>query len=245
MSSLIILIVTLGVFGLTTSLLLNLNKVIKTIYYWEREVIFTDYFSSPKEIYIRFPHEALTSDTLSKDIDSEDIHESLELAISDNSATYVPYANMLAGIVDIFLDYRNLIGALQNAQEEYQDDPEELELFKGPKKFDFPSVMHGLDVYNMYTKYTLYDLDNDKEILIKSSDDYSSFVKRVIENKSNLSYRTHYLVYKKIGNKEDGQLVSELVTIFNIGQNYRDLSNQTPNMDIRYLPEKTDARKNS
>jgi hypothetical protein len=244
MSSLVLLIVALGVFGLTTSLLLSLNKVIKTIYYWEREVIFTDYSSSPKEIYIRFPHEALTSDTLSKSIDSENIHEGLELAISDNSSTYVPYANMFAGIVDVFLEYRNLVGALQNAEEEYQDDPGELELFKGPKKFDFPSVMHGLDVYNMYTKYVLYDLDNDKEIIISSPTDYSSFVKRVIENKSNLSYRTHYLVYKKISNKDDGQLVSELITIFNIGQNYRDLSNQTPIMDIKYLPENKDARKN-
>lgn len=237
-------VVLLGTIGITSTLLLSLNRIVKTIYYWEREVIFTDYYSNPKEIYIHFPHEALTSDILSKDIHSEDLHENLELAINDNGNTYVPYANMLAGIVDIFLDYRNVIGALQNAEEEYRDDPEELELFKKPKKFDFPSVMNGLDTYNMYTKYTLHDLDTDKEIQIKSPADYSAFVRRVIENKSNLSYRTHYLIYKKIGNKEDGQLVNELLTVFNIGQNYQDLSNQTPFMDIKYLSENKDARKN-
>ena len=97
----------------------------------------------------------------------------------------------------------------------------------------------------MYTKYTLWDLDNDKQIFINSIQDYSAFVRRVIENKSNLSYRTHYMVYKKIGNKEDGQLVSELTTLFNIGQDYQDMSNRTPIMDVQYLSESRDARKNS
>ncbi|NDB81655.1 MAG: hypothetical protein EB127_02715 [Alphaproteobacteria bacterium] len=244
MNPLILVIVTLGVIGLTSSLLLSLNKVIKTIYYWEREITFIDH-SNPKEIHIRFPCESLTSDVLSKDIESDDLHEKFQIAASENNNVYVPYSSLLSGIVDIFLGYRNVIGALQNAQEEYQDDPEELELFKGAKKFDFPSVISGLDTYNMYTKYTLHDLDTDKEIQITSADEYSSFVRRVIENKSNLSYRTHYLVYKKIGNKEDGQLISELITTFNIGLNYQNLSNHIPSMEVTYLPENKDARKNS
>ena len=243
MSSLILIIALLGITGLTYSLLSNLNNIIKTIYYWEREIIFTDHVN-PKEIYIRFPNEALTSETLSKDIEVDDLHERFQFAASENETLYVPYASLLAGIVDIFLSYRNVIGALQNAEEEYIDDPEELELFKGPKKFDFPSVMNGIDTYNIYTKYTLWDLEQDKEIAITSASDYSGFVKRVIDNKSNLSYRTHYMVYKKVGNKENGQLISELTTIFNIGQSYQDLSNRTPVMDVVHLPEKKDAREN-
>jgi hypothetical protein len=133
---------------------------------------------------------------------------------------------------------------LQNAEEEYKEDPEELELFKAAKKFDFPSVMNGLDTYNMYTRYTLWDLEGDKEISILSAKDYSAFVKQVIENKSNLSYRTHYMVYKKVGTKENGQLISELTTIFNIGQAYNDLSNRVPVMNVTHLPEKKDAGKN-
>lgn len=244
MSTFAFVFLMIGICGITTSLLFSLNNIIKTIYYWEREVIFNDY-SNPKEVYIRFPNESLTSDALSRKIKDIEIYERFELGITENGNVYVPYANMLTGIVDIFLDYRNLIGALQNAQEEYQEDPEELELFKGPKKFDFPSVIHELGTYNMYTKYTLWDLDNDKQIFINSIQDYSAFVRRVIENKSNLSYRTHYMVYKKIGNKEDGQLVSELTTLFNIGQDYQDMSNRTPIMDVQYLSESRDARKNS
>lgn len=243
MSSLILIIALLGITGLTYSLLSNLNNIIKTIYYWEREIIFTDYVN-PKEIYIRFPNEALTSETLSKDIEVDDLHERFQFAASENETLYVPYASLLAGIVDIFLSYRNVIGALQNAEEEYIDDPEELELFKGPKKFDFPSVMNGIGTYNIYTKYTLWDLEQDKEIAITSASDYSAFVKRVIDNKSHLSYRTHYMVYKKVGNKENGQLISELTTIFNIGQSYQDLSNRTPIMDVVHLPEKKDVREN-
>lgn len=244
MSPLVLIIALLGVTGLTYTLLSSLNNIIKTIYYWEREITFVDYVN-PKEIYIRFPNEALTSETLSKDIDVDDLHERFQFAASENETLYVPYASLLAGIVDIFLGYRNVIGALQNAEEEYIDDPEELELFKGPKKFDFPSVMNGIDTYNIYTKYVLWDLDQDKEILIKSATDYSAFVKQVISNKSNVSYRTHYMVYKKVGNKENGQLISELTTIFNIGQNYQNLSNRIPVMDVVHLPEKEDARKNS
>lgn len=236
-------ILILGIVGVTTTLLFSLNNIIKTVYYWEREITFVDY-SNPKEIYIRFPHESLTSDNLSKEIKDDHIYEKFELSVNENGNIYVPFASMLTGIVDIFLDYRNVIGALQNAEEEYRDDPEELELFKSPKKFDFPSVMHGLDVYNMYTKYVLHDLDDDKEIVITSAADYSSFVQRVIQNKSNLSYRTHYMVYKKVGNKEDGQLISELITTFNIGQRYQDMSNKNPIMDIQYLAETKDARKN-
>ena len=243
MESLTLIIALLGATGLTYTLLSSLNKIIKTIYYWEREIIFTDHVN-PKEIYIRFPNEALTSETLSKDIEVNDLHERFQFAASENGTVYVPYANTLAGIVDIFLGYRNVIGALQNAEEEYREDPEELELFKSAKKFDFPSVMNGLDTYNMYTRYTLWDLEEDKEICISSASDYSAFVKRVIENKSNLSYRTHYMVYKKIGNKENGQLINELTTIFNIGQAHNNLSNRTPVMDVTHLPEKKDAGKN-
>jgi hypothetical protein len=151
---------------------------------------------------------------------------------------------MLTGIIDIFLSYRNVIGALQNAEEEYKDEPQELELFKAYGKFDLPSVIRDNDVYNMYTKYTLYDIDADKEILISTATEYSAFVKRVIENKSNLSYRTHYMVYKKIGTKEDGQLISELITVLNIGQNYQDQTDAQHIMDVEYLPERMDARKN-
>ena len=120
MNSLIFSILLLGVCGLTISLLFNLNKVIKTIYYWQREVTFTDYVN-PKKIYINFPNEALTSNSLTKDISADDLYEKLELIITDNEATYIPYKGMITGIVDIFLDYRNVIGALQNAEEEYQD----------------------------------------------------------------------------------------------------------------------------
>jgi len=243
MALLTLIIALLGVAGVTYTLLSTLNKVIKTIYYWEREIIFVDYVN-PKEIYIQFPNEALTSDTLSKDIEVDDLHERFQFAASENETVYVPYASLLAGIVDIFLGYRNVIGALQNAEEEYIDDPEELELFKTAKKFDFPSVMNGLDTYNIYTKYTLWDLQEDKEIRISSASDYSAFVKLVIENKSNLSYRTHYMVYKKVGTKETGELISELTTIFNIGQAYNDLSNKTPVMDVTHLSEKKDAGKN-
>ena len=243
MNSLILIIALLGVTGLTYTLLSSLNNVIKTIYYWEREITFVDHVN-PKEISIRFPNEALTSETLSRDIAADDLHERFQFAASENETLYVPYASLLAGIVDIFLSYRNVIGALQNAEEEYIDDPEELELFKGPKKFDFPSVMNGIDTYNIYTKYTLWDLEQDKEIAITSASDYSAFVKRVIDNKSNLSYRTHYMVYKKVGNKENGQLISELTTIFNIGQSYQDLSNRTPIMDVVHLPERKDAGEN-
>jgi hypothetical protein len=42
------------------------------------------------------------------------------------------------------------------------------------------------------------------------------------------------MVYKKIGTKEDGQLISELVTTFNIGQNYQDLTNAEYVMDVQY-----------
>jgi hypothetical protein len=243
MESLTLIIALLGVTGLTYTLLSTLNKVIKTIYYWEREVIFTDHVN-PKEIHIQFPNEALTSQTLSKDIEVDDLHERFQFAASENETVYVPYASLLAGIVDIFLGYRNVIGALQNAEEEYKEDPEELELFKAAKKFDFPSVMNGLDTYNMYTRYTLWDLEGDKEISISSAKDYSAFVKQVIENKSNLSYRTHYMVYKKVGTKENAQLISELTTIFNIGQAYNDLSNRVPVMNVTHLPEKKDAGKN-
>lgn len=244
MSPLILFIVALGVCGLTTSLLLSLNKIIKTIYYWQREVTFIDHVN-PKKIYIGFPNEALTSDSLTKDVSTDELYEKLELIITENESVYIPYKSMLTGIIDIFLGYRNVIGALQNADEEYQDEPQELELFKAHGKFDLPSVIRGSDVYNMYTKYTLHDIDTDKEILITSASDYSAFVKRVIENKSNLSYRTHYMVYKKVGNKEDGQLISELVTIFNIGQNYQDLTDAEHIIDVEYLPEIEDARKNS
>jgi hypothetical protein len=243
MASLTLIIALLGVTGITYTLLSSLNKIIKTIYYWEREITFVDHVN-PKEIYIQFPNEALTSDTLSKDIEVDDLHERFEFAASENGTVYVPYASVLAGIVDIFLGYRNVIGALQNAEEEYKEDSEELELFKTAKKFDFPSVMNGTDTYNIYTKYSLWDLDEDKEISISSADSYSAFVKRVIENKSNLSYRTHYMVYKKVGTKENGQLISELTTIFNIGQAYNDLSNKTPVMDVTHLSENKDARKN-
>jgi len=243
MASLTLIIALLGVGGLTYTLLSSLNKIIKTIYYWEREIIFTDYVN-PKEIYIQFPNEALTSETLSKDIEVDDLHERFQFAVSENETVYVPYASTLAGIVDIFLGYRNVIGALQNAEEEYNEDPEELELFKTAKKFDFPSVMNGIDTYNMYTKYTLWDLEEDKEIRISSANDYSAFVKQVIDNKSNLSYRTHYMVYKKVGTKENGELISELTTIFNIGQAYNDLSNRTPVMDVTHLSEKKDVGKN-
>jgi hypothetical protein len=243
MTSLTLIIALLGVFGITYTLLSSLNRIIKTIYYWEREITFVDHVN-PKEIYIQFPNEALTSETLSKDIEADDLHERFQFAISENETLYVPYASLLAGIVDIFLTYRNVIGALQNAEEEYIDDPEELELFKGLKKFDFPSVMNGVDTYNIYTKYSLWDLDEDKEIFISSADNYSAFVKRVIDNKSNLSYRTHYMVYKKVGPKENGQLISELTTVFNIGQRYQDLSNRSPVMDVVHLPEKKDAGKN-
>ena len=242
MNSLAILFLIIGMGGVALTLLFSLNNIIKTIYYWDREVTFIDHLNN-KEIYIHFPNESLTSDVLSKDIKDDDIYDRFETAINDNATIYVPYANMYTGIVDIFLDYRNLIGSLQNAEEEYQDDPSELELFKTRKKFDFPSVINGPDVYNMYTRYTLYDLDTDKEIIINSIADYSAFIKRVIQNKSNLSYRTHYMAYKKVGNKEDGQLVSELTTVFNIGQDYQDLSNRTPTIEIQYLPENKYARK--
>lgn len=233
MSSLVLFIVALGVAGLTTSLLLSLNKVIKTIYYWEREVTFVDHVN-PKKIHIRFPNESLTSDSLTREIPTDELYEKFELIITENEATYIPYKSMLSGIIDIFLDYRNVIGALQNAEEEYKDEPQELELFKAYGKFDLPSVIYGTDVYNMYTKYTLYDLDNRKEIVITSSQEYTAFVQRVLENKSNLSYRTHYMVYRKVGTKEDGQLISELVTTFNIGQNYQDLTNTEYVMDVQY-----------
>lgn len=243
MSPLIFFIVALGVCGLTTSLLLTLNRIIKTIYYWEREVTFVDHVN-PKKIYIKFPSEALTSVSLTKDIPTDELYEKLELLITENETTYIPYKSMLTGIIDIFLSYRNVIGALQNAEEEYKDEPQELELFKAYGKFDLPSVIRDNDVYNMYTKYTLYDIDADKEILISTATEYSAFVKRVIENKSNLSYRTHYMVYKKIGTKEDGQLISELVTVLNIGQNYQDQTDAQHIMDVEYLPERMDARKN-
>lgn len=243
MSPLIFFIVALGVCGLTTSLLLTLNRIIKTIYYWEREVTFVDHVN-PKKIYIKFPSEALTSASLTKDIPTDELYDKLELLITENETTYIPYKSMLTGIIDIFLSYRNVIGALQNAEEEYKDEPQELELFKAYGKFDLPSVIRDNDVYNMYTKYTLYDIDADKEILISTATEYSAFVKRVIENKSNLSYRTHYMVYKKIGTKEDGQLISELVTVLNIGQNYQDQTDAQHIMDVEYLPERMDARKN-
>ena len=243
MSPLIFFIVALGVCGLTTSLLLTLNRIIKTIYYWEREVTFVDHVN-PKKIYIKFPSEALTSASLTKDIPTDELYDKLELLITENETTYIPYKSMLTGIIDIFLSYRNVIGALQNAEEEYKDEPQELELFKAYGKFDLPSVIRDNDVYNMYTKYTLYDIDADKEILISTATEYSAFVKRVIEKKSNLSYRTHYMVYKKIGTKEDGQLISELVTVLNIGQNYQDQTDAQHIMDVEYLPERMDARKN-
>jgi hypothetical protein len=52
------------------------------------------------------------------------------------------------------------------------------------------------------------------------------------------------MVYKKVGTKETGELISELTTIFNIGQAYNDLSNKTPVMDVTHLSEKKDAGKN-
>ena len=235
MASLIFSIIAIGISGLSIFLLLSLNRVIKTIYYWQRQVTFIDYVN-PKKIYIQFPNEALTSNSLTKNISTDEIYEKLELMITDNETVYIPYKSMLTRIVDIFLGYRNVIGALQNAEEEYQEEPEELQLFKKHSKFDFPSVIKDNDVYNMYTKYTLYDIDNSKEILINSAADYSVFVRRVIENKCNLSYRTHYMVYKKIGNKEDGQLINELITTFNIGQNYQDVTD-SEYIDIQLLHE--------
>jgi hypothetical protein len=239
----IFIILALGTLGLGTTLLLSLNNIIKTIYYWQREVTFTDHVN-PKKIHIQFPNEALTSDSLSKDICTDELYEKLELLITDNESSYVPYKSMITGIIDIFLDYRNVIGALQNAEEEYKYDTEELELFKSRAKFDLPSIIRGNEVYNMYTLYSLYDIDTQKEIIITSPEDYSAFVRKVIENKSNLSYRTNYMVYKKIGNKEDGLLVSELTTTFNIGQMYQDQTRTKNIIDVRYPSEIEDARKN-
>lgn len=227
------IILTCGILGISISLLLNLNNIIKTIYYWQREVTFVDHVN-PKKIYIKFPNEALTSDSLTKDIPTDELYDKLELLITDNESSYVPYKSMLTGIIDIFLGYRNVIGALQSAEEEYEYDSEELELFKSHGKFDLPSVIRDNEVYNMYTAYTLYDIDLQKEIKITSVTDYSAFVRQVIENKSNLSYRTHYMIYKKIGGKEDGQLISELITTFNIGQMYQDLTRTQNTIDVRY-----------
>ena len=211
-------------------LLYKVNELTKNIYSWQRTINFKD-FSNKKEINIIYSSESMQSNHLSLPRSLNLVTE-FENSFTENGTYLIPNKMTFISFVTYFQKEKDPIANLREVKEE------DIVLFANKQRLDFPSAIINNEFHNIYVKYSIFDLDKNVFLSIKTWEDFLTFIDSVYTNNKNYSFKAIYMNYKKVGRQEEGDLTAQLELETKIGPNYSNINYGKPYMfETKYLEE--------
>ena len=209
----------------------KLNKLTVDIYSWQRAIQFYDY-QNDKEILCSYSSESLTSNS---DLFNsfKNLNSDFEYIATEGGIYSIPHKMTYVSLLNSFNNEKDLIFGLRLIGND------NLSLFSQKRILDIPMVIMGSDIFNIYVKYTVTNLDTGHNLDIKSVNDYEAFITSIYENKNNYSCKADYSTYKKVGKHDDGELISSFVLEIKIGPNFSNINYGKPYiLETKYLNER-------